>query len=215
MKRIKMRRILAVLAAMAAIAAISATVAFAQTPTPPPANQWGLGWECPGWGGSSGNYDYSASPMVQSLAATIGISAEDLLAELRDGKSVLDVAAGRVSEDALVNALLAPRKEMMDARVRYGYLTQEQADQMLELMAERVGYQLETPGFFAGAGRGGMMGSGGGMMGRGAGCGGCADGVGAFGGMMESQGGFGGMMGRALGGMMGGGSGPRFQTQSN
>jgi hypothetical protein len=203
-----MRRVLAVLGTMAVLAALTATVAFAQTPTPP-ANQWGLGAACPGWAGTGNGYDYSASPMVQSLAAALNMSAEDLVAELRAGKSVLDVAAGRVSEEALVDALLAPRKEMMDVRVRYGYLTQEQADQMLEFMAGRVSLQLETPGFFAGAGRGGMMGPGGGMMGRGGGCGGCAEGAGALGGMMgPGSGPQGGP------GMMGRGFGARFQTQS-
>jgi hypothetical protein len=219
-----MKRIVAVLAAVAAVAAITATVAFAQTPAPP-ANQWGSGATCPGWGAAGGDYTYSASPMVQTLADTIGISADELVAELQAGKSVLDVAAGRASEEALVDALLAYHSEVMDARVASGYLTQAQADQMLEFMAERMRLHLETPGFAAGAGRGGMMGPGAGMMGSGGpGAGGCGAGVGGPGMMQGGSGGMmggsfgpqrGGMMGGGFGGMMGGGSGPRFQSQSN
>lgn len=157
-----MKRLVIVLAVVAVLAVGTAAVAFAQTPKPEQP-----GWGC--WGGAAGGtYDPADNPTVKRLAEAIGISTGDLSKELQSGKSVAEVAQARnVELQTLVDLLQEPHAEMLAIRVKYGYLTQEQADAMQKAMAERIQWQLEQKGGY-GWGRGGMMGPGfGGMMGRG------------------------------------------------
>lgn len=165
-----MKRLMVALAAATLLVVGTGAVVLAQTPTP--WSQGQFGWGCPGWGGGAyGNYDPAQNPTLQLLAEKIGISAKDLAAELQAGKSVAEVAKARnVSEQTLVDALLAPRLEMLEIRVKYGYLTREQADAAKQAMAESVKWQLNQKGYLGGAGWGrGMMGPGygPGMMGPG------------------------------------------------
>ena len=171
-----MKRLMVALAAATLLVVGTGAVVLAQTPTP--WNQGQPGWGCPGWGwggGSGGGYDPAQNPTLQLLAEKIGIGVKDLAAELQAGKSVAEVAKARdVSEQTLVDALLAPRLEMLEIQVKYGYLTREQADAAKQAMADSVRWQLNQKGYFGGGGWGwGMMGPGHGpgMMGPGYGYG--------------------------------------------
>ena len=159
-----MKRLMVAVAAAGVLVVSSVGAAFAQTPTPP-TNQYG--WGHMGWG--YGNYDPASNPTLKRLADKIGIGAADLVQQLKNGKSVVDVAAGKVSEQDLVNVLVQPQTDMLNLQVKYGYLTQDQANSLQKYMADRAKFQLEQKGFFGGYGYGpGMMGGGfGGMMGRG------------------------------------------------
>ncbi|MDP3064347.1 MAG: hypothetical protein Q8O40_14220 [Chloroflexota bacterium] len=131
------------------------------------------------------------------VAGVLGISADDLLAQLKEGKTVAQVAEAKgVSTDTVADTILAPEAEILTVRVKYGYLTQEQADSILAQAAQRVEQMLtivhsgltgERPAAGQGDehGHGGMMGgsSSGGMMG------------GASSGGMMGGGNSGGMMG--------------------
>jgi len=169
-----MKRLVISLAAVALLAVGSGAVAMAapmladQTPQ--------QGWICPAWAGSFGNYDPATNPAIKQLAGKLGIGADVLSGELKAGKSVADVAKEKnVDEQALIDTLMAPQNEMMAIRVKYGYLTQDQANQALQYMSQAIKNQLESKGFtggFAGmmgGGFSGMMdgGSGAGMMGGG------------------------------------------------
>jgi hypothetical protein len=180
-----LKRLLVVSIVAVALLAGTVFVASAQTPR---SDSWG----CPGWGSSTdGGYSYSASPMYGVLADTLGVTAEDLAAELEAGKSVADVAAEKgVSLDELVEAIEAPMDEMMQAMAGNGHMSQEQIDSMKEWRTSMHRQALEVKGGWTGMMDGGMMGGFGGMMG-------------GFGGMMGGQGAFGGMM-SGQGGMMGG-----------
>lgn len=120
---------------------------------------------------------WQAHGQLDLMAETLGMTQEDLLAELRDGKTVAQVAEEKgVALETLVEALLAPRREALAQKVADGALTQEQADTMLAQMRENITARLQQtwqPGGMLGQGgmlgRGGMRGRGGGMMG---GCGG-------------------------------------------
>ncbi len=195
-----MKRLILALAAVAVLAIGTAAAVSAQTPTP---SQGQPGWGC--WGGGAyGSYDPATNPTLERLADKIGISAADLAQQLKDGKSVLDVAGSKVSEQDLVNLLVAPQTDMLNLRVKYGYLTQDQANAMQKYVADRAKAQLEQKGFAFGWG-GGMMGgyAGPGMMGGYAGPG-----------MMGGYGGP-GTMGRGFGGPgYGPGYGPRSQGSS-
>ena len=184
-----MKRLVVALAAVGVLAIGSVGAAFAQTPTPP-TNPYG--WGHMGYG--YGNYDPTSDPTIKRLADKIGIAPADLVQGLRNGQSVVDVAAGKVSEQDLVNVLLQPQIDALNLQVKYGYLTQDQANSVQTNMANQAKFQLEQRGLFDGSnGNGygygyGIMGGFGGMMG--------GFGPGYGGGMM---GGFGGMMGRGFG----------------
>ena len=182
-----MKRVIVALAAVALLAmAGTAAVAFAapmltgQVPQSPGQQQTTT---CGGATGNTGSYNPASSPTVKSLAGKLGISADDLVGELKSGKSVADVSKEKnVDEQSLIDTLMAPRKDMMAIAVKYGYLTQDQANQALQNMSQAAKNQIESKGL-----------------------------TGSFGGMMG--GGFGGMMGGQTGaGMMGGGTGATTGT---
>ncbi|MDP3063746.1 MAG: hypothetical protein Q8O40_11145 [Chloroflexota bacterium] len=222
---------LAILGAASLIAvALFATTVFAQGPrgwmaapsSAVTADVEDGDWDCPmhdgsdasGYdmmGGGSGmmgaGYGMGLADQVTltRVAGVLGISADDLVAQLKDGKTVAQVAEAKgVSLDTVVSTILAPRAEALKARVTDGYLTQEQADSILAQAAQRVEQMLtvvhpgltgQNPATGQSNGRGGMMGgaSSGGMMGGGYGRGGTMGG--GFGGGMMGGGSSGGMMG--------------------
>ena len=161
------KRVFIALAVVAILGIGTAAAVFAQTPTP----QGQFGWGCPmwgwGWGGNGNTTGAASNPTIQRLADKIGISASDLAQQLQSGKSVMDVNNGKVSEQDLVTVLIQPQVDALNLRVKYGYLTQDQANSMQQYMADRAKYQLEQKGFYFGAGGFGGPGYGPGMMGRG------------------------------------------------
>lgn len=128
----------ALLAALTVVALVGPGLAFAQEPTPP-APGYGPGYGCcGGWG-------WRGMGMVDALAGLTGLEPADLYAELQEGKTLLEVAqAHGVSAKELVEAALAARAEVLQQRVEAGYLTQEQADWMLDHMEEERLEHLEA-----------------------------------------------------------------------
>jgi len=69
--------------------------------------------------------------LMESAATVLGISADDLMTQLRDGKSLADVAEAQgISVDKLKTDLLAQVKTALDTLVSDGKITQSQADEM-------------------------------------------------------------------------------------
>lgn len=162
------------------------------------------------------------------VATALGITPAELTVQLQSGKTIAQVAKDRAVEAAkVIEAILAPHKDLVQLRLKYGEITQAQADLFLTNARQRAESLLDqtfnapgaqgAPGtapadhdamiqackdMMASGGMGNMMGNmmnGSGMMGPG------MMGGGAMGpGMMGN-----GMMG---GGMMGGsGTAPRTQ----
>jgi hypothetical protein len=103
---------------------------------------------------------------MEVAAEKLDLSVEGLHAELRDGKSIADLAEDQgVDPQDIVDAYLAQLGETLKQAVEDGKLTQNQADWMLEQATERVPDQLENtwegrfPGGVRGGGRPGRMGS--------------------------------------------------------
>jgi hypothetical protein len=104
--------------------------------------------------------------LMDVAAEELCISVEDLHAELRDGKTIAELAQDNgVDPQGIVDAYLAQLEETLKQSVEDGKQTQSQADWMLEQAAERVPDQLEEtwggrfPGGMRGGGRpGGMRG---------------------------------------------------------
>jgi hypothetical protein len=147
--------VVALVAALTTTALAGASLAFAQGPTPP-APGYVAGYDCCGWGmpggwGGGWGWGWRGMGLIDALAELTGLEPANLYAELQEGKALLQVAqAHGVSAEQLVEAALAARAEVLQQRVEAGYLTQEQADWMLEHMREEMLEHLEagvSPGF--------------------------------------------------------------------
>lgn len=164
-----------VLVAALSVASVAAQAAPSAQATPnagPPAASGG--WTCPcvdgtaplngPRGGMMGGYGIGPIGPVwagDNVAKVLGMTEEQILAELRAGKSLVQIAEAKgVSKDALAEAILADHKVKLDAAVAAGRLTKEQANAMAERMQAQVKAMLESGlvGPMGGAGRWGMMG---------------------------------------------------------
>jgi len=88
-----------------------------------------------GWGRSHGQEAICS----ETLSELSGLTPEEIQAQRQEGKSLVEIAAAQgVSEDALVEAIMAAKTEFIQQRVEAGTLTQEQADLMLEQMEQRT-----------------------------------------------------------------------------
>jgi hypothetical protein len=177
MKTWKIAGILAVV--VLALAALGAGFAFAQTPTPPaPGYGWGgmMGGYgmMSGWGQSGNGYEWMNNmhrwmfttggmhTMVwNGLADALGLTSEQLNAELASGKTLAQIAEARgVSQEQLAVALEKSVKAGLDTAVADGVLTQEQADWMLSHMGSNWGWMIFHMGNFStGFGPGGCHGN--------------------------------------------------------
>ena len=73
------------------------------------------------------------------LAGLLGIDVETLRSELRDGKTVAEIAAEQgVDVQTVIDSLVAEAKAHLDLSVESGRLTQEEADAKLAEVTERI-----------------------------------------------------------------------------
>lgn len=76
---------------------------------------------------------------LEKVASTLGMSPEELLSELKDDKTLAQIAGEKgVDTQTLVDTILEPVQKMLSNRVENGKITQEQADQKLQQMKTRV-----------------------------------------------------------------------------
>ena len=124
-------------ASVALLAGIVGT-SYAADPTPgPPANAPRIGQQGTGQPGYGRGFGYST--MNDALTKLLGMTAEQIHTERLDGKSLVQIAQSKGKTEAdVVNALLSARKAALDARVKAGTITQEQADAAYKLMQERI-----------------------------------------------------------------------------
>jgi hypothetical protein len=96
---------------------------------------------------------------ISVAADELGMTVQDLVSELQDGKTIADVAAEKgVDPQAIADAFVAQHAEWLNEAVADGRITQEQADQMLQHMTEEVQEHLTEPFPFEGHGPGGCEG---------------------------------------------------------
>lgn len=109
----------------------------------------GFGHGMAGWGNN----------LVSIAADKLDMSLTDLLTELKDGKSISDVANDKgVDPQTIVDAYLAQIKEDLDEAVAEGRITQKQADYHLQQMEQKVTDQLDNTWAGDGPGCGGPRG---------------------------------------------------------
>lgn len=98
---------------------------------------------------------------LDAAAEALGVSRDDLVAALRDGQTLADVAGEHgVDVSVLVDALAAAAQERLDEAVADGRITEERAGEMAASMRERISEMVEQgmPHHGGGHGRHGMGG---------------------------------------------------------
>ncbi len=168
--------VLGVVALVGVLIVAGTTVAVAQGPwwTPPQddggwtppwggmmAPHWGYSpMMGPGWGqGAMMGFGWGHGPMmgagwgmhgaglIQVAADVLGMEPADLISELQAGQSIADLADERgIEPQTIIDAFLAKHQAALQQAVRTGWLTQEQANLMLDHMAEEVAEHISEPG---------------------------------------------------------------------
>ncbi len=152
--------VVAVLLGVMAALGLGATLAMAQGPLPGQPPSTGVG---PGWmrGGFGFNADWQTQ-MQGAVAKALGITLDDLNAQLRAGKTIAQIAQSKnIDLTKLHDDVQAAHKALVQQAVKDGKLTQAQADAMLQRMDAMDQYLTANggtcPGLTGGAGVG-MMG---------------------------------------------------------
>jgi transposase len=124
-----------------------AALVFAQEPTPPIPFGWhGGGRGMGGFGGRGmGGFGWASGgqwTVFDTAAEALGLTPEELFAELHAGKSLDEIAEAKgVDVQTVYDAMNAARaeagKQAIEQAVEDGRLTQEQADQMIERRENR------------------------------------------------------------------------------
>lgn len=119
-----------------------------------------------GFGGRGGMMAGPDNSMLSVAAEELGLTLDELAAELKDGKTIADLAADRgVELQTIADAFIASRAEWLADAVAEGRITQQQADWMLEHMEDQVLEHLNSSLPYGG--RGGCWGQQGGGSWRG------------------------------------------------
>jgi hypothetical protein len=153
-----MKRILFVAVLVVLLMAVGAVAAFAAPGSP----VRGFGMMGQGYGIMGQASGGPSAMMGDDLEELLGIDHADIHAAHVSGKSLVEIAAVKgVSEDQLIETILAGRKVALQQAVEAGKLAQASADQMLKFMETNIKTMVEAKGMS------GMMGQGlpGGMMG--------------------------------------------------
>lgn len=82
-------------------------------------------------------------PVIEEAAAILGLEADKLRALLDEGKSIADVAQSKgMTEEQLVDQLLAVRIGKIDEAVKSGKLSQERADAIRKKLSSHIGFMV-------------------------------------------------------------------------
>jgi hypothetical protein len=85
-----------------------------------------------GWGTGQGL-------VSQQVATLLGTTVADLQSQLKSGKTLMDIAGAKgVSQDQLIKTMMAPFNDQMALMLKYGYLTQDQVNNMTAQMQQRL-----------------------------------------------------------------------------
>lgn len=76
--------------------------------------------------------DYLGGPGMARVATVLGLTTDELTTRLRNGETLVDIAAAQgVGTDSVIDALCAPYADHLNIQVQYGYMTQDEADQAI------------------------------------------------------------------------------------
>lgn len=122
---------------------------------------WGPGSTVGGGFGMRGGMSGMMGGNLYTITAdALGINVNDVYTLKSEGKSFYEIAKSKgVSEKDLLDKAIAVHKQYVDQSVTNGYLTQANADLMLQAMTERIDAQLKGTTGGAGFGPGGFRGN--------------------------------------------------------
>ncbi|GIP32864.1 hypothetical protein [Paenibacillus sp. J2TS4] len=94
-----------------------------------------------------GKESKSMLPILKETASLLGMSKEDLVKELQQGKSLSDVAQARgMSESDLIGKLIALRNQKVNEAVIAGKMSAEKAEKIKAYMKEHLSYMVKQKG---------------------------------------------------------------------
>jgi hypothetical protein len=134
-----------------------------------------------GMRGGRGGWGMQDSSLVAVTAQVLDLTTQQVIVELSDGITIAQLALNHGADPQdIIDAFLAEREAALQEAVAQNLITQQQADLMLDHMAEQVAEHINEPWTAGGYGPG--------VMGKG-GCGGGGwNGGGAGGSMMRQRG---------------------------
>jgi hypothetical protein len=97
-------------------------------------------------GNSNNSYgnSYIDGPTMNRLATVLGMTPADLSNQLTSGKTLATLAQEHnVTTQALEDAIVAPYADQLGTQVKYGYLTQDQANNQLANAKNQAGSLLQ------------------------------------------------------------------------
>jgi len=158
----KMVMVIGTAALVAVLGLFAVGVASAQGPAPVPTNAPGTPW-----GQAWGRVCQGAGIVSEAVSRLLGMTPEQVYAERTAGKTLAQIAKEKgVTDQQLIDAIVAGREVAIAEAVKDGRLTQAQADWMLAKMKAMAPFQITNP-FAPGSMRGRMGdGTGTGMRGR-------------------------------------------------
>jgi len=118
---------------------------------------WGEGRHGMGRGFGMERGGFAGGAEMDAAAAKLGMTTQDLMTELRSGKTLADVAKEKnVSADDLKAAIITAVTAQIDQAVTDGKLTQTQADQLKSKLDSQIDLNKSLPngGGFKGPGHG-------------------------------------------------------------
>lgn len=82
---------------------------------------------------------YVDNPTFTRLAETLGLTTEELVSHLQTGETLSEIADEQgVTEEQLIQVIIAPLADELDLRIKYGYITTKQAEARLEVAWEQA-----------------------------------------------------------------------------
>ncbi len=105
------------------------------------------------WGMQGHHLGMVGHVALEEVAEVLGLTPEELLARINEGQTIEQIAIEKgISIEQVIETVLAPHAEMIAALVQDGYLSQEQAEGMLEQARLRVEQLVATQRFGYGYG---------------------------------------------------------------
>ncbi len=98
------------------------------------------------WGNMQGHMRSGAGLLSDTITELLGLTREELYAEREAGKTLSEIANEQgISDEALIEAILAGRLEVIEQSVVDGDLTQEQADWLIARAKAMAPFMLSNP----------------------------------------------------------------------
>jgi hypothetical protein len=144
------RKLLIAIPIAAAVLAISTGVgiAFANNGSPSTPDDSNSPGYCAQY--NNGMMGQMKGVVTQFVANMLGTTVTDLEAQLKSGKTLVEIAGAKgISQDRLIESLMAPVKDEMALMLKYGFMTQTQVDtitqQMPAMLTLAVNSKLNNP----------------------------------------------------------------------